>query len=307
MKYEIQSDRLSLRFRYEPQRLFSERFESCGVIEQVWLDERYQFCEPEQRIAPRMTCHGTGLCGEYVWNELAQEVSPGELFPKIGVGLLTQRPEGGPYEMFKHYQVEPFPTTVQMEPNRAIFIQEGKECLGIATRITKIVTVQENELTTETTLENIGARELNLEEYQHNFVSNKKKKIGPGHDLHIPFDGTIEQISAKTFDPPHLHRRFSGYQQGKDHHIQWVRHLGDYAYHKQTPAEDLHPEKGRFWKLTRTGSPLSVEEHFFFDPSLLVIWGMEHCACVEVYVPLQIAVRNSHTWKRVWRFCDEFD
>ena len=38
------------------------------------------------------------------WREAAREV-----FPKIGVGFLRQRPEGGAYDMWRHYEAQPFP------------------------------------------------------------------------------------------------------------------------------------------------------------------------------------------------------
>lgn len=307
MQYVIESDRLSARFRFEPQRFFSERFEACGVVDQLWLDGRYQFCEPEQRIVPRITCHGVGLCGEYVWNELAEEAPPGEPFAKLGVGLLTQRPEGGPYDIFKHYQTEPFPVKAYIEPSRAVFVQQGRECRGVAARITKVVKARENELTAETTIENIGSRELTLAEYQHNFVSLNGVPFGPGCDLYVPFDGTVGQIDSMAYAQGSMERRVSGYQQAQGDHIRWLRSMDGYAYHKETLARDLHPERGGFWRLTRDGSPLAVEEHFDFEPCRLVEWGVEHCACVEVYAPLRVLPADACTWRRVWRFTDEND
>ena len=83
----------------------------------------------------RATCHGVGLCSEFVWDELAKEAAPGEFFPKLGVGLLRQRPEGGAYDMWKHYEVTPFPASVHIMEHKAVFEQEPILCMGVAARL----------------------------------------------------------------------------------------------------------------------------------------------------------------------------
>lgn len=300
----IQNDRLQVRFRFTANQNESERFEALGVIDQVLLDGKYQFCEPEQRIADRVTCYGAGLCGEYVWDELAEEAAPGQKFPKLGVGLLTQRPEGGPYNMWKHYAVEPFPSQVSYGADRAIFVQEPVECLGIAARIVKEVWLDGNEVHTRTKVSNVGSRPLHLNEYQHNFVSLNGREVGPGYRLDVPFDGTLAEISGAAFRLDDFTHRLSGFMQTHGQSVHWLRSMDGHGYHKITEKPDLHMENGSYWRLHHEECPLEVEEKLSFAPSRLVIWGIEHCVCTEVYVPINVPCGETQTWERTWVFRD---
>lgn len=304
---EIQNDRVRVHFRFTPGEIYSERFEAIGVMDQITLDGRYMFCEPEQRRPGRVTCHGVGLCGEYVWDELAQEAAPGQEFPKLGVGLLTQRPEGGRYNMWKHYDVTPFPSRVSYDADRAVFIQEPVECLGVAAEIVKEVWLEENTIHTRTTVTNAGERPLELSEYQHNFVSLNGLEIGPGYFLDVPFDATLHRISKSAFNLDNLDNletRLSGFMETSGNSVYWLRPMDGHGYHKITEKSDLHMENGAYWRLRHTVSPLSVKERISFQPSRLVIWGIEHCVCAEVYVPICVPRGGAQTWERTWIFED---
>lgn len=298
----IRNERLEVTFRYDPQTLFSERFEAAGVVEQVCLDGTWRFCEPEQRIAGRVTCSGTGLCGEYVWDELAGEAAPGEQFPKLGVGLLTQRPEGGPYNMWRHYETRPFPLSARFEADRAVFVQEPLPCLGVAARITKTVGLNGTCLYTETALENLGSRPLQLREYQHNFVSLNGEPVGPGYRLTLPMDGEIEQIADAAYDVRDFRLRRSGFMRADGDSIVWNKPMDGHGWHKVTTEASLHPERGAYWKLTHDRLPLSVCEELSFAPQELVLWGVEHCICTELYIPIEVQPGQTFRWKRQWRF-----
>lgn len=298
----IKNDRLEVVFRYDPDTLFSERFESIGVIEQVILDGKYHFCEPEQRNADRVTCNGVGLCGEYVWDKIACEAQPGEQFPKLGVGLLKQRAEGGPYNMWKHYEVDPFPISMRIEGDRAVFSQEAKPCLGVAAQIMKVVQLNGTEIRIETTVKNVGNRVLDLNEYQHNFVSLNGLEVGPGYRLELPFDGTISDITSSAYSLSDYSKRLSGFMKAEGDSIIWLKKMDGHCYHKMTEQQNLHMEKGSFWRLTHENSPLSVSEKLAFQPNRVALWGIEHCICTEVYISLLVQPGQSQTWTRIWRF-----
>ena len=300
--YRIKNDRLEVEFRYSPTHVFSSRFETIGVVEQVTLDGKYKFCEPEQRLPGRVTCNGVGLCGEYSWDGLAAEARPGQNFPKIGLGLLRQRPEGGPYHIFKDYEVTLFPTSVELAGDSARFTQDCIPCMDIAAKIEKTVSLSGCSIITNTTIYNLGQRTLELGEYQHNFLSLDGLPVGPGYHLQIPFDGNIGGISGSAYDMSDPFHRISGFMEARGDEIHWLRDMDGHGFHKETEPQDLHPEKGRFWRLTHIDSPLSVSEEFSFNPSRLVVWGVEHCICTEVYVPINVEPGERQSWTRTWRF-----
>lgn len=305
MANSIQNERLKVTFRYDPTTLFSERFESIGVVEQVCLNGKHLFCEPEQRIKERVTCYGVGLCGEYVWDELAQEVAPGELFPKIGVGLLQQRPEGGGYNMWKHYEVQPYPVKADFSEDRAVFVQECSSCIGIAARLTKEATLHGNELHMQVTLENLGTRKLELAEYQHNFLSLNGTEIGPGYRLEVPFAKSLAGIEDRAYDVNNPFQRQSGFMAAQGSSVVWNRTMDGHGFHMDIPAEQLDIGSGNYWKLTHCNQNVSVKEKLTFNPSRLVLWGVEHCISAEVYIPISVEPGEKQSWTRIWQFSEE--
>lgn len=307
MDKTIENERLKLTFRYDPNTLFSQRFESIGVVEQICLDGKYLFCEPEQRIAERVTCNGVGLCGEYVWDELAREAAPGGMFPKIGVGQLCQRPEGGDYSMWKDYKVEPYPVWAEFQKSSATFHQQIKSCLGVSADLTKSVSVQENEVHAVMTLHNTGMRRLELAEYQHNFLSLEGKAVGPGYRLDVPFAQELSQIADSAYDVKDTTKRMSGFMEADGSSIFWKREMDGHGYHLDVPGAKLDVSKGAYWKLSHQDSPVSVTEKLTFKPSRLVLWGIEHCICTEVYVPISVGPGQTQSWERIWRFDREAD
>lgn len=302
MDKTIENERLKLTFRYDPNALFSQRFESIGVVEQICLDGEYLFCEPEQRIAERATCNGIGLCGEYVWDELAREAAPGSLFPKIGVGLLYQRQEGGDYSIWKDYKVEPYPVRAEFQKSSASFHQQITPCLGVSAELIKCVSVQGNEVHVVTTLQNTGMRRLELAEYQHNFLSLEGRAVGPGYRLDVPFAQGLPQIADSAYDAKNPTKRMSGFMEANGSSILWRRRMDGHGYHLDVPGSQLDVSKGAYWKLSHQASPVSVTEKLTFKPSRLVLWGIEHCICTEVYVPISVAPGQSQSWERIWRF-----
>lgn len=285
--------------------LFSERFASAGVIKQVVLHGNHRFCQPEQKLGERKTCHGQGLCSEFVWDELAEEAAPGESFPKLGVGLLRQRPEGGPYDMWKHYETTPFPTKVQVLGNKAVFEQEAVPCLGVAARLIRTVEAYRNILTVTTVLENRGERILKLQEYQHNFVAIDDLPIGPGYQLEIPFDGTIHEISESTVQIEDYRTPARGIMEACGQRILWKKDMEKTACHKVTEREQLLPCGTYEWRMSHRESAASLCERVQFIPSKLVIWGIEHCMCSEVYGDWYVKPGERRALVRTWRFEDD--
>lgn len=303
--HTIKNERLMVSFRYAPDKLFSERFESIGVVDQICLDGKHRFCEPEQRMPGRITCNGVGLCGEYVWDELAREAAPKEWFPKIGVGLLKQRPEGGNYNMWRHYEVKPYPTKAEFEGEKAVFTQESVPCMGVAARLTKEITLYADELHMKVTLENQGERVLKLAEYQHNFLSLNGAEVGPGYRLEIPFAQSLAGIENLAYDVNDVRSRKSGFMETEGNSIVWNRRMDGHGYHMDIPQEQLDIRGGAYWKLTHRDQCVSVAEKLTFCPSRVVLWGVEHCICTEVYIPILVIPGHSQSWTRIWKFSEE--
>ena len=304
-EFYLHSDDLDVTLVIPQNELFSERFAADVVVGQVVLHRRHRFCQPEQRIPGRVTCNGLGLCGEFVWDELACEAAPGEVFPKIGVGFLRQRPEGGAYDMWKHYEAQPFPVEHWMQDDyTVVFRQKPKEALGVSATLTKAVRVYRNEITLTTTLENTGSRDLSLYEYQHNFVAIDDIPVGPGYRLEIPFDGTLDKLPFGAVRLEDYTTPVPGLLKVENGKVLWNKRMERVAYHKVTEREDILSCPEYTWRLSHEKSDASISETVHFVPAKLVIWGIEHCVCAEVYNEWNVPVGGRQTFARTWRFED---
>ena len=304
----LENSRLKVQIHHTDEPLPSQRFDPSARVEQVTLDGKHTFCIPEQIDASRRSCYGTGLCGEFVWDELGTEVLRGEWFPKIGIGLLQQTESSKPYDMWKRYEVVPNTTTVEFAENSAVFHQVQRPCLGISAELWKKIELHENMLCLSTTIVNTGERDLTLNEYQHNFVAIDGEKTGPAYELTIPFDGAINEASKAGF------RRLNYIAQefipsilsNKGTTVLWPNYLrtGE-EFYKRTDCKDILLQTKYFWELKNHRSGAAIREFQLFAPTRFDLWGVEHCICPEVYTAIHVKPGEKQSWWRVWQFIGE--
>ncbi|MDO5323962.1 MAG: hypothetical protein Q4G06_08065 [Clostridia bacterium] len=283
----------------------SERFDACAQIQQVVLNGRHRFCQPEQLRPERVTCHGIGLCSEFVMDSVGEKVRAGELFPKFGVGQMRQIRDFLPYDMWSHYEISRFSTHWRHGEDWIEFEEEPETCLGMAARILRRVQLFSNTLSVSTTIINTGREPLDFFEYQHNFVSIDDLPAGPGYVLEIPYDGTISDLERSFRNLADLTPTDASCVKVEGQQIRWTQSLDGYTYHKVTEAEDILPQSMYKWTLRHSGSPVSISEISHFQPQRIVLWGIEHCICTEVYHRIQAAPGSSHHFSRTWIFRDD--
>jgi len=282
----------------------SERFDSAAVIQQVTLHGRHRFGQPEQHIPTRVTCHGFGLCAEFVMDDIGREAGAGELFPKPGIGVLTQIADGKPYDMWSHYEIQRYPKTWEMEKDGIIFREEPLPCMGIALEIVRRLRLLNNQIILETEIHNTGTRRAAFSEYQHNFVAIDDLPVGEGYQLEIPFDGTLIQLPECCRNLPDF-KPVEGFICVEKQKAAWVGKVVNQTWHKTTEADNILCLEKYGWKLTHRDSDASVSEDCDFKPSKLVLWGVEHCICTEVYHAIDIMPGEKDRYIRTWTFEDE--
>jgi len=305
-KIRLENGMLSAEIRLPGSEPESERFDSSCVVEQVVLHGKHRFCQPEQLLPDRVTCYGFGLCAEYDMNDIGREASRGELFPKPGVGLLTQIEDGKPYDMWSHYEIQRYRKTWQYGADWYSCTEEPQECRGIALEIKRNLQLKENRILLETEIRNKGKRRAVFSEYHHNFVSLDDLRAGEGYCLEIPFDGTIADLPKSfrrrsTFEPiPESSVRVEGQR------IIWTDDMeDDRTYHKTTREENILSCPEYRWTLKHRDSAASVSETTGFRPWRIVLWGIEHCICTEVYHKIDLEPGAVDRYIRTWQFDDE--
>lgn len=315
--FQINSPRLEVEIAQPGTVYRGTRFDWSAFITQVTLDGKHTFCMPESLESGQGT-GGIGLCCEFgnEWSVGYDDAQPGEVFPKIGIGLL-KRPDEGPYNFFRPYEIqEIFPIQVETETSHANFTVEPVDCRGYAARLKKSVRADENILAIEYTLENVGSKPIITHEYCHNFLGINQQPIGPNYTLRFP------QTVKPESPPPNLHRmapanlrwlpkpilnwlvgrymhRMSRNLVMKGSEINW-REIPQQAFFTRLKGYQARQEAQ--WELVHTSSGLRVKEIDDFPPSRLVIWGTRHVVSAEVYTDIRVNPGESQSWMRKYEF-----
>ena len=297
----LQNERLVISFFEADERNFGRRFDRSMVIDQVTLDGDHHFCQPEQIRPGRRTCSGRGLSAEFVWDELPLMTQPGDPFPKLGVGILRQKPKGGSYDIWYPYEVLEDVSIEVTGQNGMRIARQQIACQGRCVELVRRCRIEKNHLIIDSELWNHGSMAVHLFEYQHNFVALDHLPVGPGYRLEVPFDRTAERICDAVY---RLRDRtkLEGWMYAEERTICWRHPMAEASFHKVTEREEIDRKAPRRWRLYHDACPISIEESFDFIPTKLVLWGVEHCICAEVYHEIQLPPGGKDRWQRVWTF-----
>jgi hypothetical protein len=319
---KIHSDQLTVEIA-QPGSVYSgPRFDWTGFITQVTLSTpgggQHTYCVPES-LEPGKGSGGWGLCNEF-GNDKAigyAEALPGESFPKLGIGLL-KRPEQPQYNFFLPHEInQQFPIQIDITENQAVFTQEPIECRGYAVRYIKTVSAHENWLEIVYRLENVGSKQIDTNEYCHNFMGIDEYPIGPDYRLHFPFAIQLEDIAAayRHFLPPVLRILLPGFLQDK--FLKRMAAPGNKAVKVQgadfgflaTPQSPFYfrPQgfsktDGYQWELTHLPSGVQMREYDDFTPCRVAVWGTTHVISAEIFVDINLNPGQEKTWARKYEF-----
>ena len=266
------------------------RFDWSGFITQVTLDGAHTFCVPESLQSGKGS-GGIGLCNEFGIDQAIgyDEAGPGELFPKLGIGLLS-RPDQRPYDFFFPYEIaRPFPVVMEIGVDWARFTVEPLECCGYAARLVKTVSLQASSLEIAYRLENVGRKPLQTNEYVHNFNGIDRQVIRPEYRLRFPYRVEIENGSARGLDV--------------------VNYQGEEVCFTGTPSQPFYFRTLGFslsvrpqWELTLQSSGVGLCEIDDFPPVRVGVWGMAHVISTEVFVEVNVRPGETQQWKRQYKF-----
>lgn len=70
---------------------------------------------------------------------------------------MTQIEDNRPYDMWKHYEIARYPKKWACGPDWIEFTEEQPECLGVSLKITRRLSLRENEIHLQTEIRNTGS------------------------------------------------------------------------------------------------------------------------------------------------------
>ena len=314
----IRSDRLTVEIAPPGSVYRGTRFDWTGFITQVTLDGAHTFCVPESLELGRGT-GGIGLCNEF-GNEKPvgyAEAQPGDVFPKLGIGLL-KRPDGADYNFFRAYEIcKLFPVSVETAPGQARFLVEPVDCRGYAVRLTKTVSVQGNQLQIAYQLENAGCQPVVTHEYCHNFIGIDRQPIGPDYSLRFPYPVELEKLTQmlRGMVPPILRRILPVSLLDKLTDSLMKQRLaileidGEEIHFRDIPKDAFYCRLQGFtqtrspqWELVHLSRKMGIRETDDFAPARVAVWGTTHVVSAEVFIDINLQPGEMLSWTRRYEF-----
>lgn len=267
------------------------RFDRTGFITQVRLkDGNHTFCT-EERLHTRQGSGGVGICSEFgIFTPIGYDSAGiGELFPKLGVGLLTRQVLGS-YDFSSLYPVIQYDIKVETGYGGIQFQTEPKDCQGFAANLNKRISIDGASLTIAYELLNTGNKSIRTEEYTHNFMRIDEHDYGPDYRLTFSFPIEVENIE-KVYTPQVL--------QVSSNEVRF----------NKVPQQDVYfnPSvppvgSGLYWELIHEPSGVGVRETCTFPIEKLAVWGAAHVVSPEVFATIELDPGESQTWQRTFDF-----
>jgi hypothetical protein len=313
----IHSSRLGVEIA-RPGAIYSaSRFDWTAFITQVTLDGQHTFCVPESYDIDKST-GGSGLCSEFGIEAPIgyDDCPPGETFPKLGIGLLV-RPDDGPYVFMKPYTIQQqFPVKIDQGEDCVTFTVEPLETRGYAARTIKRLTVHDNRLEVDVTLENVGQKPIRTTEYSHNFLGIDQMAMGPDYILRLAAPVQAMDVSKiyRKFLPWYLRILPKGIINPmiRDRVAQGNRALridGAEISLTETPTSPFYlrlegqpKADGPQWELEYRPAGIKVRESDDFTPLHVAVWGAGHVISAEVFIDLNVQPGESVHWVRQYEF-----
>lgn len=269
------------------------RFDWTGFITQVTLEQgKHTFCVPESLI-PGAGSGGSGLCNEFGISRAMgyDETEAGDWFPKPGIGLL-QKPDDAPYTFMGNYKIKPFGTEIQTQPHSVTYTVQPMECNGYSMRITKSLQLSGNKLIIDYTLDNVGSKIIETEEYIHNFIGINRHPVGKDYELRLP--GEISLVEPESSFTTRI-------LQVKGNKLSWRRYPKRPFYCKLMSAAADRADDFN-WELIHRPSGVGLRESGDFPVARMTLWGIGHVISPEVFVNISLLPRQSKHWRRCYEF-----
>ena len=268
------------------------RFDRAGFISEVVLDGDRHFCANEPKNLAHPSTGGRGLCCEYT-ADYSGEVNDGEYYPKFGIGLIKK---DGPYCFYTRYpDVKEFPVSFSHDETSAEFVTDPIVCLGYGLKSRKKISAEENRLTVEVVLENVGEKEIVTEEYCHNFLSIDGMAVSPDYRLDLPTVAGLggREIPNQYPGPCNFLADGNGIA---------LKRCETAVSLSSIPLDGME-ETGEFvWRLIHKGAKAMVVGRDFITPSKLTLWSADHIISPEIFHTVSVKPGGSVSWKRCMAF-----
>jgi hypothetical protein len=209
-------------------------------------------------------------------------------FHKIGVGLLKK--DNNQYIFNKSYEIKPANFNVTIESNKILISCKSDIINGYSYFLRKEIELNDNSFSIKYFLQNTGQKEINTNEYVHNFTSIDKDLIGSNYVLKFPFQLKTE-LFKENVNPEQkveIDRneiKFNGTP--KD----------EFFFSYLNGNNNVNAE----WEITNIKSNIRIIETGNFETNKVNLWGSKHVISPELFYTINIKPGESTEWSRNYK------
>jgi hypothetical protein len=215
------------------------------------------------------------------------ETKEGDLFQKIGVGLL--RKEGKEYVFSKKYEIQPAEFNVSAKPDKLIISCKSQRVNGYSYELRKEIELVESGFIIKYYLKNTGEKTINTNEYVHNFIAINKESIGGDYILKFPFIIKPELFEA-TVNPEgkveigHKEITFNGTPDQQ------------FFFSNISGGENVNAT----WEIINTKNKIGISETGSFKTAKVNLWGWKHVISPELFFDISVEPGKEIEWSRTY-------
>ncbi|HAI13565.1 MAG TPA: hypothetical protein DCM28_17800, partial [Phycisphaerales bacterium] len=178
----------------------SIRFEWAGQIEQLSVGDTQLLASLHQDHSPTGLDYATGTAEEFFEPIGFDEVSAGESFMKLGVGLLQKPMDHEYFFGAAYWPIRFFDWQTDVQSDKVTFTQHGESPTGHAYRYVKALQLTDSPkgLVIEHQLTNTGKKRIVTNHYNHNFIRINNTDIDKRYRVDFPYSPqTLNNVRSR--------------------------------------------------------------------------------------------------------------
>lgn len=212
-----------------------------------------------------------------------EQAKPGELFTKVGVGVL-ERLDTSRYHFSRPYKVrEPGKWTVNQAKDKVEFIHELSSG-DYWYEYRKVVRLDGSKMIIDHVLNNKGDKPIDTEVFNHNFFVIDQSAVGPGFVIRFPFEIEADPSGLGEF----------ARMEGKE--IRYVQTLAGNNRARLRSVKGFSSSEGYRFEIENQNTGAGVRVSCDRPISSLIYWSAPKTVCPEPYIHVKALPGESFSW-----------
>jgi len=286
MSHILKNKSVALHIDLPLEKYHSSRFDWTGKIAQVKFHD-IPVSTSEKLDAENENNFGRGFYNEFGIDKALgfEQAEIGEWFHKIGVGLLKK--DTASYDFSKVYEIRPAQFNTIVKNDRILIDCKSEEMNGYSYLLRKEIRIEGSGFVIKYYLENTGEKEIETDEYVHNFLAINEETVGEIYRLKFPF--LLNPKSCRETVNP---------EKKVEIEVEQIQFNGSpeepffFSYLNGSTSVDSG------WELRNSKSNIGIKEIGSFGTGKVNLWGDKHVISPELFFYIALQPGISIEWSR---------